>query len=61
MIEAFTLKHHNIGPALITFYEMMKYRPVNERANIQYLLEKYEQYDDNYFSDDNYTSSDDYY
>uniref|UniRef100_UPI0036D8B429 NACHT domain-containing protein n=1 Tax=Photorhabdus sp. RM322S TaxID=3342825 RepID=UPI0036D8B429 len=48
LIEDFTIKYHNIEPALITLEEMAKFRPQKERNNINYLLQKYEETDDSF-------------
>ncbi|MDE9535897.1 hypothetical protein [Xenorhabdus bovienii] len=48
LIEDFTIKYHNIEPALITLGEMAKFRPQKERNNINYLLQKYEETDDSF-------------
>lgn len=50
LIEEFTLKYHNIEPALITLKEMTKHRPKQEQKNLFYLLNKYETSDDSFYS-----------
>lgn len=50
LIEEFTLKYHNIEPALITLKEMTKHRPKQEQKNLLYLLNKYETSDDSFYS-----------
>lgn len=49
LIEEFTMKYHNIGPALITLREMAKYRPLKEQNNILSLINGYERSDDGYY------------
>ncbi|CDH26675.1 hypothetical protein XBKB1_870011 [Xenorhabdus bovienii str. kraussei Becker Underwood] len=44
----FTIKFHNIEPALITLGKMAKFRPQKEINNINYLLQKYEETDDSF-------------
>lgn len=51
LIEEFTLKYHNIEPALITLKEMAKYRPKNEQLNLLHLINEYEKSDDNFHHD----------
>ncbi|MBG5919836.1 hypothetical protein [Providencia stuartii] len=59
LIEEFTHKYINIGPALITLREMAKFRPEREKEMILQLISNYEKTDDNYFpSNDHY--NDDY-
>ncbi|MEK9497801.1 hypothetical protein V2H77_15275 [Photorhabdus sp. P32] len=48
LIDDFTIKYHNIEPALITLREMAKFRPQKEKNNINYLLQKYEETDDSF-------------
>ncbi|MEX9562319.1 NACHT domain-containing NTPase [Morganella morganii] len=61
LIEEFTHKYNNIGPALITLREMVKYRPIKERKNILNLLDKYESADSTHYSIDDYNYNDRYY
>lgn len=49
LIEEFTLRFHNIKPALITLREMAKYRPERDKKAVLELLRNYERTDDSYF------------
>jgi len=51
LIEEFTMKYHNIGPALITLREMAKYRPLKEQNNILNLINGYERSDDGFYNE----------
>jgi hypothetical protein len=51
LIDEFTLKYHNIQPALITLRAMASYRPKKEQSNLLFLIEKYERSDDSYYID----------
>lgn len=54
LIEEFTHKYHNIGPALITLREMAKYRPERERKLVLQLIKDYERTDDSYYYTNEY-------